>query len=665
MTHPKIHFPSVLVYVGLFAGLVNSTIIHAQTGNPIMDAPKFRAAIDSLKLRKDSAHAQVVLDFAKANSATTFDNYDQMIEHFKNDTAFKYIYSLLKDITVPGINPKNITASLDKLVSTRAEPQSSILGTPAIDALGTFIAERFKQEMEIAFLNKFKEWLEGTSKTSEALRTLLPQTKIVMSQNDPYQYTVFLETLKESFRKDLNNIPVNIGTYLGSDPFGLAAQTPYYFTSLLVYNNIVQVVNGQSIIGVLKSLDQDSLLPKSPATIQSVIYLTSLTSQLLNNPTRSEEWLDVTKIKENLNSPDNIKIFTELFLLKYKPQLEKIKTITGGADNLYTMFVSKKNSIYKILDWLKELATAYSAIQKNYTTIKDAIDNSKGIPGDAIINLENSVILTFKTFFKLKDLGITIDASIESLFDNIVIKVRSFTELVVNIKEKNYGLALASAIDMISNFVNNPSTINIIKKYGNFAVSIAKAENKNDMLAALETAALPVGSYRIKRNAYSNISLNAYAGISGGVQIFSSDVPAGVEKTNNIFGFTAPIGLAFSWGFRNKNDSLKGSSSTIFLSALDIGAVTAFRLTNDSTESLPELKWSNLLAPGAFYVYGFNKSPISCGLGVQYGPQLRSIKNNSAVILPPAFSIKLFVAVDIPIFNFHSRSEKKNNEANN
>jgi hypothetical protein len=92
---------------------------------------------------------------------------------------------------------------------------------------------------------------------------------------------------------------------------------------------------------------------------------------------------------------------------------------------------------------------------------------------------------------------------------------------------------------------------------------------------------------------------------------------------------------------------------------VDIGAVTAFRLKEDSTETLPELTWSNLLAPALYYVHGFKNSPISCGLGVQYGPQVRSIKNNTAEVLPSAWSARLFIAVDIPIFSFYSRTEKK------
>ena len=656
----------ILISLIIVKSILSSHTAYSQaSGNPIIDAAKLKTAIDNLVSAPDSTRAQAVLDMVNANSSKPFATYNEMRGFIKrNNSIFHILDSMLDAVKNPRFKADSISISAEAFISTNAEFQATSLGLPAIDAVGTFIAERFKQELEIAFLQKFKDWLEnGKSKLSEPIRVLLPETKTVLVQNEPYNYTVFLETLKESFRKDLNNVPLNIGIYLGGDPFRIATGTPYYFTSLLIYNNIVQIVNGQPIINVLKGLDKDSLLAKSPEKIQSVVHLLSLTSQLLNNPDRPEEWLNPKTIKTNLGKVINIRIFTELFLLKYGTELQEIKV--PATSNLYQAIITNKNNLDKILNWVTELSNSYSLVQKDYQRIKDAVDNSRNIPGDAIIGLENSLIVSFKSFFTLKHLGIAIDPSIEIEFNSVVLKVKSFTELVVNIKEKNYGLALTKAIDMLSTFINDNAAINLVKKYGNFAVSVAKAENKNDMLAALRTAALPVGSYRIKRNSFQNISLNAYAGITGGFQTFSSDVPATIKKTNTILGFTAPIGLAYSWGYKKNADSVNGSSGTIFLSMLDIGAVTAFRLTNDETETLPELKWSNLLAPGIYYVHGFKKTPLSAGLGVQYGPEVRSIKDNSAVVLPAAWSGRLFLAVDIPIFNFFSRTEKRERGKNN
>jgi len=97
-----------------------------------------------------------------------------------------------------------------------------------LDAAGSFIAERFRQEIEIAFLDNFKKLLNDPTKFPE-LSAFFPETKTVLLQNDPYQYTSFLESLKESIDKDLNNLPENLGGYLATDPFHVASAKAFYY----------------------------------------------------------------------------------------------------------------------------------------------------------------------------------------------------------------------------------------------------------------------------------------------------------------------------------------------------------------------------------------------------------------------------------------------------
>ena len=127
-------------------------------------------------------------------------------------------------------------------------------------------------------------------------------------------------------------------------------------------------------------------------------------------------------------------------------------------------------------------------------------------------------------------------------------------------------------------------------------------------------------------------------------------------------GISAPIGIATSWGHcKRKNKDCKcekeGGSSTLFVSLIDIGAVTNYRFGNSETEKLPEIKLENIFAPGVYYVYGFPKAPISLGLGGQLGPQLRTVTNDLLTLDNKlSFSFKFFIAVDIPLLNFYTRS---------
>jgi hypothetical protein len=97
------------------------------------------------------------------------------------------------------------------------------------------------------------------------------------------------------------------------------------------------------------------------------------------------------------------------------------------------------------------------------------------------------------------------------------------------------------------------------------------------------------------------------------------------------------------------------------VSVIDIGAITSFRLVNDDTETLPEFNWNNILAPGMYYVNGLKNTPLSWGLGLQYGPQLRDIEKDGTTLelSDSLFSVRLFLSVDIPIFNFYTRNTPK------
>ncbi|MEO8404143.1 MAG: hypothetical protein ABI480_06095 [Chitinophagaceae bacterium] len=634
-----------------------SNKILAQTGSPVLDAPNLAKAIDDLRNTPSATNAQKVLDYVNANSTNPFDSYQQMLTDLPADN---YIKKELASLNLTRLRIDSILPSDKSVPDISVTPQGG--GISLLDVAGTFIANRFKQEMEIAFLEKFRDWLKGTGKVSVALNTLFPTTAKVLLQNDPYQYTTFLETLKESLNKDVNNLQNNIAVYLGRDPFDLRSK-PYYFPALLVYDNLLLITSGQSPVTVLNQLSSDTLMTKiNQQSVQSIVQMISLFSHTLTNPAKPTEWLDINTVKNSLSKTRNIELFFGILMLKPA----ELRSIKIGAKNLYEIVAINNTKLDKIATWVKQVNEKLVALSESFKLISRNISTGNDVTGAQVLSAGNTLANSFNAFagFPFADFGIdagTISTT-QTTMTEIMATIKLMNDILTDLKDKNYGLALTKVIDLMTVFKSDLKVIDAVKKYGNFAVSVAKSKDKNEMLAALDAAALPVGSYRIKRNSFSNISLNSYAGIAGGFQHFSSTVPSSVKKTNGVVGFTAPVGLAFSWGHRKKvdKDSLSGSSSTLFISVIDLGAVTAFRLTHDSTETLPDLKLKNVLAPGIFYVYGIKKLPISVGAGVQYGPQLRSIKDNAAVILPSAWSARIFVAVDIPFFSFFTRTERKN-----
>ena len=214
-----------------------------------------------------------------------------------------------------------------------------------------------------------------------------------------------------------------------------------------------------------------------------------------------------------------------------------------------------------------------------------------------------------------------------------------------------------------------------------FAANIAEAQDAEDVEQAIESIALPAGSYSIKRNSDCSIALNAYVGLSVGLDVVlengalgwpsqtgaSSDDDRSREEDNHlplVSGIAAPVGLAFSWG-------LAEHSVSLFLSVIDVGRFAAYRLyerSEDRLEEGAETTLGDIFAPGSHFVWGLPKLPVSFGIGAQLEPPTRYVVNTNegttsgvsdTRIRNPKpllnFKVELFAAVDIPLFNFYTK----------
>jgi len=196
-------------------------------------------------------------------------------------------------------------------------------------------------------------------------------------------------------------------------------------------------------------------------------------------------------------------------------------------------------------------------------------------------------------------------------------------------------------------------------KYGSFMSALVQAKSSAQVHAAIEAIALPVGSARVKRVSFFNVSLNTYLGLHWGDEYLNSDNSGQVKPGwSSIYGVSAPIGFAASMSI-----SRKAGSMSLFASMVDLGAIASFRLKDDETDQLPTIKLENIFAPGLYLIYGIPKTPISVGYGWQKGPQLRSVNvpdpqdpGKFVNEYVNGYRWSLFLAVDIPMFNFYTAS---------
>ena len=80
--------------------------------------------------------------------------------------------------------------------------------TNIADGFAKFIVKRTKQELSITFFDKFKEKL----KDYPDIQTIFPQTNRALKAIDKeiYMFNAYIQTLRESFEKDLASLPTNL-----------------------------------------------------------------------------------------------------------------------------------------------------------------------------------------------------------------------------------------------------------------------------------------------------------------------------------------------------------------------------------------------------------------------------------------------------------------------
>lgn len=503
--------------------------------------------------------------------------------------------------------------------------------TTAIDALGSVIAERFKQEINIAFLKKFKDELDK----EPYLGLLFPESKKVLLSSDPYNYPVFMNALKEAFEVDtanlIKNLPSVVNQLKPGDPKLMALAT---FLKILPAGNISNVIIKE--FNALASNDSISLNNDVKKTVCGIAFA-------LNAVKTGGVGPGAFINKTDLGYFNNVGFVTDYVALLFRQNEQYLEHIL--SDNTI--------AANKITSFVKEAVPAFVSIGAEAQKI--ATENTqKKLTTKSLVDSYSVVLDNLKTVMDSykKYINPNIDTKVFNevyQYSNSAIKIAGF------ISEKKYGVAFVELTQYIGLLQDSFDTerFSRFKKYTGFISNALAAENKDELMDALDTSAQPVGSYRVKRNSTVDISINAFAGGFVGTDFGTKEAV--------VYGFTAPVGIYLGFGniwkkfSENPLKDVDGKSLGVFFSVIDVGAVTAFRLQDNSTE-MADVTWNNVFAPGAYLSFGLGKCPVSLNLGGQMGPELTKINADGT----PEFVTKEWywrfgAVIDIPLYNLFSK----------
>jgi hypothetical protein len=177
-------------------------------------------------------------------------------------------------------------------------------------------------------------------------------------------------------------------------------------------------------------------------------------------------------------------------------------------------------------------------------------------------------------------------------------------------------------------------------RMASLVVEVGGARSSAEVAKALEAAAEPRGSWRLRRKK-PVWGLSARVGLAGGLEWAQGpDVPMGT-----VLGLHAPVGLDASW-------PLWGNSAAgVQLQIIDLGTLVGARVGGRAGEAgakeRPEASFAQVFSPGAGLFLGIGKSPFVVSGLCSWTPGVRPVETGSA---RSAWRAVVAVGVDVPIF---------------
>jgi hypothetical protein len=583
---------------------------------------------------------EIDIDSQKTKKSFTTTYYSALqLYGFYKDKKYCEVNSLLDKLIVAETNNVFLSTirkpceedSVSLSSSVRAVPGelktkgilSSIGGldvTKYADGLAKFLVKRTKEELTISFFDKFRKELND----SKDLRVLFPRTQKSLGRIDEiFDYSRYLNLLKESYHHDFLNLPEKIDELISGNP---EIDTTLK-AGVSISTRFIQGLRDKEHPGeILSSMAVPAFNDDHDTIKYSFVLLQSLSEALRDTLSADDSpyWVEKSKIMELTRNEEFLKIFLGLLI-----EDERIKS----HDELYNLLndSSRWREYIPVFVELSDVSQAVSSLIKlqkgeenlSNETISKYIEN-----GIRLLKISNKIYRSYKG-----------NPVISPDFDRYLSTIELGNSIYGSIATKKYSSAIFNLIDLIDTIpeLKNDKTIKWLMKYGSFMASTIEADNSDEVVKIIETYAMPSGSSRVKRNSKYNISLNSYLGIY-----------AGTENSQTVYGIAAPVGIAFSHGG-------KCGSISLFFSAIDIGAISSFRFNNNE-DDVAKIFLKEIISPGAFVSYGIRNNPISINLGIQKTPLLTRVgANKNEVDISHNTRISLSVLVDIPLLNIYNK----------
>lgn len=614
----------------------------------------FEFKIDEVSIAKLGGHLKNYLPDSLKNKDL---NAKQIITIFKSNPFFgKELLPLLGG----GASP------FAPILSSVTTGIGGVDVTAFADGLAKFLVKRTKEELYVSFF----ENLADDEKLPE-FKILFPRTKELVDNFKSWEYANVINTLKESFEKDLKELLKNLPQFGEIDPneyndkakerlaaikkFFDAKEGKIILAGLRIGDGVIA---GDKLPNIINDLGSDKYLGgmTDNTEIKNSFRLLNLLSLSLKSNSPGKSYISKSELRSLFDDAVAIRIFLGLIYQQIKNESIKIGNI-NIADAI-------QSGIADVKPYLENLINAADDISNKFKELRNA-------KAKAEVDLEEywaGHFDSFKDFIsQLENVGL-LHSSIKlpPLVDSIFSIGKQTLEIAHDISVRNYSAAIIATLNFIirnSSHVNTSGFTIFFVKYGSFAANVAQAKNSDDVEKAIESVALPVGSASIKKYSSFNVAINAYVGLFGGQQKQRTDT-----KYVGVAGVYAPVGVTFSKGLGNPANAntpgkkYRPASFSVFASIIDISPLVTYRFSNynDTLANDIKIRLNQIFSPGMHAVFGLPKKPISFGGGFNWTPLLSKVEKEKITVLNAGtkpLRWQIFLAVDIPIINFYTKSK--------
>ncbi len=565
--------------------------------------------------------------------------------------------------------------------------------TTLADGLARFLADRTKKELHAAFFRHLKTVIDANRE--KELGILFPNTVINLygAGDNVWKFDHYLETLREGFYQDLNALPGNLvflttevdqqrnkselikllkDKIYNSNRYLRPAIANTYEIAKMTFGEHVPLAD---VISRLGTMDWDTL-EGSKTRLEDAFKISAFVSDCLlrtrkNSTAESGDWITMRDFSQLQRDPVLFQVFLALVYQQARNiQLSgEIQIDSSGqtlrATSMRTFLAGQKDKLINAREMLGKICARVNSIQEAALALRPDASASTASSRDNSVDLahiQEFITIADNLVYLLEDglrlAGLRLDKNEQKGIDCF----RRVISIYTDVNTKSYALAISKTFNLIDELgKGNPDFAKFREgefyrhfiTFGTFMASVVRAETPEEVQAAIESVAMPVGSASVKKYSRFNVAMNAYVGgFGGGERLYLTQ--SGSSSDKRLLAPVATVGISAGWGLG------KAGAISLYGSLVDLGALVAFRLQDSSTSDLPKLELRNIIAPGGYLVYGFPTIPISLGLGAQWGPALREVTvAGNTLSETQGWRWGVFLAVDIPVLNFYSSRKWK------